>query len=247
MARWVAGMDGCRGRWATALLDLDDPGRHAVRLVAGPADVLDGPEAPLAVGIDIPIGLPDRVGRGRSADRAARAFLGRHASVFPVPGRAAVYAADYDEAKRLSRETSDPPFAPSIQLWNILRYIRQVDGLLRARPALADRLHEVHPEVAFHRLNGDRALDAPKKGPRRAEGLAQRRRLLLAEGLPAALVAARHPGVAADDHLDSLAALVVARDLVAGRAMPLPDPFERDAHGLPVVIWAPAPREAVPT
>lgn len=242
MARWIAGMDGCRGRWATALLDLDDPSAHAMRLVATPEAVLDGPEAPLAVGIDIPIGLPERVGRGRSADLAARAFLGRHASVFPVPGRAAVYAETYDEAKRLSRETTDPPFAPSIQLWNILPYVRQVDALLRRRPELAARLHEVHPEVAFHRINGDRPLYAAKKGARRAEGLAQRRRLLLAEGLPAALVEGRVAGIPADDHLDALAALVVARDLVAGRAMPLPDPYERDAHGLPVVIWAPGAR-----
>jgi predicted RNase H-like nuclease len=34
----------------------------------------------------------------------------------------------------------------------------------------------------------------------------------------------------------------VARDISLGQAVPLPDPPERDAFGLPVVIWAPAPR-----
>jgi predicted RNase H-like nuclease len=206
-------------------------------------DLLDGPEAPACIGIDVPIGLPDRVsGGGRSADRAARALLGAgRSSVFPVPPRPAVYAASYDAAKALSRAGSAPPFAPSIQCWNILRYVREVDDLLRGRPDLAARLHEVHPEVAFFRLNGDRRLSAGKKGPARAEGLAERRALLIAAGLPAALVGSRpSPGVGADDHLDAMAALVVARDIVAGRAEPLPKVIERDSYGLPIVIWAPA-------
>ena len=242
MARWVAGLDGCRGAWAGALIDLDDPGRWRCALFPRIADLLDGEEAPGTVGIDVPIGLPDRVsGGGRSADRAARAFLGTgRASVFPVPPRAAVYAESYAAAKALSRAHSDPPFAPSIQCWNILRYVREADALLRARPDLRDRLHEVHPEVAFFRLNGERRLSAGKKGPARATGLAERRALLAAAGLPEAMIAARPPGVAADDHLDALAALLVARDIAGGRAEPLPQTVERDSYDLPIVIWAPA-------
>ena len=96
MARWIAGMDGCRGEWAVAFLDLDAPGRHRLARLPDVEAVLDAPAAPVRIGIDIPIGLPERVGRGgRSADVAARAFLGRgRASVFPLPGRAAVYAPD---------------------------------------------------------------------------------------------------------------------------------------------------------
>lgn len=243
MPRWIAGLDGCRGAWAGVLLDLDAPGRHRSALFATVEDVLDGPEAPAVVGIDVPIGLPDRVvDKGRPADRAARLFLGSgRSSVFPVPPRAAVYAADYDGAKALSRAYSDPPFAPSIQCWNILRSVRSVDTLLRARPGLRPRIHEVHPEVAFFRLNGDRRLEAGKKGPRRQEGLAERRDLLIGAGLPEALVHSPPPrGVGQDDHLDAMAALVVARDIAAGRAVPLPAAIEHDAHGLPIVIWAPA-------
>ncbi|CAO4142052.1 NUDIX hydrolase [Methylorubrum thiocyanatum] len=244
MTRWVAGLDGCRGAWAGALIDLDDPARWRCGLFPRIVDVLDGPEAPVCAGIDVPIGLPDRVsGGGRAADQAARAFLGAgRASVFPVPPRAAVYAASYDEAKALSRAGSEPPFAPSIQCWNILRYVREADDVLRARPDLAARLHEVHPEVAFFRLNGERRLTAGKKGPARAEGLSARRALLIAAGLPEALVgSAPPPGVGADDHLDAMAALVVARDIAEGRAEPLPKAIERDSYGLPIVIWAPAP------
>ncbi|GJE18350.1 DUF429 domain-containing protein [Methylobacterium marchantiae] len=243
MTRWIAGLDGCRGAWAGTLLDLDDPGRYRAALFARVADLLDGPEAPVCVGIDVPIGLPDRVeGSGRVADRAARAYLaGGRSSVFPVPPRAAIHAGSYEEAKALSRAASAPPFAPSIQCWNITRYIREVDDLLLSRPPLRERVYEVHPEVAFRRLNGDRPLAFPKKGPGRQEGLAERRALLRDTGLPSSLVDEGRPrGVGADDHLDALAALVVARDIVLGSAVPMPDPPGRDSHGLPIVIWAPA-------
>ncbi|UMY17515.1 DUF429 domain-containing protein [Methylobacterium organophilum] len=244
MARWIAGLDGCRGAWAGVLLDLDAPERFRVARFAQVAEVLDGAEAPIVVGIDVPIGLPARTASGRSADRAARLLLGKsRSSVFPVPPRSAVEAGSYEEAKRLARLASDPPRAFSIQCWNILPYIRTVDALLRARPELRARLYEVHPEVAFFRLNGDRALAASKK---RAEGAEQRRGLLREAGLPKALVAsAPPPGIGRDDHLDALAGLVVARDIAEGRATRLPPEQEHDSHGLPVVIWAPARRGAV--
>lgn len=242
MARWIAGLDGCRGAWAGALLDLDDPDRHRCALFPDVTALLDAPEQPLVIGIDVPIGLPDRIlGGGRAADRAARAKLGpARSSVFPMPPRAAVYAADYEAAKAASRAFSDPPFAPSIQGYNIFRYVRAVDTLLRARPELCRRVYEVHPEVAFHALNGDRPLGLPKKGRDARLGLDRRRALLAAAGLPSALIDSRVKGIPADDHLDALAALVVASDILAGRARPLPDPPAQDGHGLPVVIWAPA-------
>ncbi|MCE4222536.1 DUF429 domain-containing protein [Methylobacterium sp. C25] len=242
MPCWIAGLDGCRGAWAGVLLDLDAPESFRAERFTTVADLLDAPEAPAVVGIDVPIGLPDKmIGSGRTADRAARALLGaQRSSVFPVPPRSAVHAPDYETAKALSRAHSDPPFAPSIQCWNILRYVREVDRLLLQRPECRRRLHEVHPEVAFFRLNGDRRLQAGKKGPHRQEGLEDRRRLLIGAGLPEALVRSDPPrGVGRDDHIDAMAALIVARDIALGHALPLPATIERDAYGLPIVIWAP--------
>ncbi|GEP10774.1 hypothetical protein MMMDOFMJ_0269 [Methylobacterium gnaphalii] len=68
MARWIAGLDGCRGAWAGVLLDLDAPERfRAARFDTGET-LRDGPQAPVVAGIDVPIGLPDRiVGKGRTA------------------------------------------------------------------------------------------------------------------------------------------------------------------------------------
>ena len=93
-----------------------------------------------------------------------RPLLGaRQSSVFSVPSRAAIYAADYGEACRIAQATSEPPRKVSKQLFNIAPKIREVDEALRATLERARRVFEVHPELAFWRLNGERALTEPKK------------------------------------------------------------------------------------
>jgi predicted RNase H-like nuclease len=118
---------------------------------------------------------------------------------------------------------------------------RDVDACLRAEPAAAPRVFEVHPELAFWRLNSARALAEPKKVKGRCHepGLALRRRLLVAAGLPTAVVHSEPPsGAGQDDLLDALACAVMARRIQAGEARPFPDPPERDPFGLPMAIWA---------
>ena len=91
------------------------------------------------------------------------------------------------------------------------------------------------------RLNGERALDEPKKVKSRPyePGLALRRDLLIAAGLPRDIVEAEPPkGAAADDLLDALACAVIARRIRAGVAKPFPDPPPIDSFGLPMAIWA---------
>src|SRR5947209_17461626 len=154
----LAGVDGCPGGWVAAFV------RGAeVRIEVLPrfADVLA--EKPAIIAVDIPIGLPERAGQGgRAAEKAVRPLLGpRQSSVFSVPSRAAVYAASYAEACATALATSDPPRKVSKQLFNIAPKIREVDAVLRSDPALARRVFEVHPELAFWRLNGDSALSEP--------------------------------------------------------------------------------------
>jgi predicted RNase H-like nuclease len=129
----------------------------------------------------------------------------------------------------------------SKQLYMIAPKIREVDALLRAEPAYVARVHEVHPELAFWRLNGGRALDQPKKvkGLCHEPGLTLRRNLLIAAGLPETLVTAAPPkGAGADDLLDALACAAIARRIFAGTARPFPNPPGRDGYDLPVAIWA---------
>ncbi len=239
---WLAGVDGCPGGWIAAFVRRGNGAGH-VEVFSRFADVLAAPHAPLVVAVDIPIGLPERTGAGgRAAENAVRPLLGaRQSSVFSVPARAAIYEKDYASACRLAQATSDPPRKVSKQLFHIAPRIREVDEILRTDPAAAARVYEVHPELAFWRLNGERALTEPKKvkGRPYLPGVDLRRRLLLAANLPDALVHARPPsGAAEDDLVDALACAAVARRLHAGQALPFPDPPPRDAHGLPMAIWA---------
>jgi len=239
---WLAGVDGCPGGWIVAFLRPEgDEARIAV--MSRFADVLAAEEAPAVVAVDVPIGLPERAGPGgRAAENAVRPLLGaRQSSVFSVPSRAAVYAASYPDACQVALKTSDPPRRVSKQLFMLAPKIREVDAVLRAEPRPAARVFEVHPEVAFWRLNGERALDQPKKikGTCHGPGRVQRRGLLAAAGLPPAAVAALPPkGAGPDDLLDALACAAIARRIHRAVACPFPGDVPRDSFGLPMAIWA---------
>jgi predicted RNase H-like nuclease len=237
---WLAGIDGCPAGWIVAWWRPDGDevritvARHLAEVIA---------ERPAVVAIDIPIGLPERAGPGgRVAETLVRPMLGaRQSSVFSVPSRAAVYAPDYATACATALATSDPPRKVSRQLYMLAPKIREMDALLRADPGLVATVFEVHPELAFWRLNGERALAEPKKVKSRCyePGLALRRALLVAAGLPQAVVNGAPPkGAGPDDLLDALACAAIARRIMAGTARPFPDPPPRDAFGLPMAIWA---------
>lgn len=239
---WLAGVDGCRNAWVAAFVrPAGDEIR--VRVIAQFAEILAAPERPAIVAIDMPIGLPERIGpAGRGPESAVRPLLGqRQSSVFSVPSRPAIYAADYREACRVALESSDPPRKVSRQLFMIATKIREVDTVLRADAEATSRVFEVHPEVAFWRLNGARPLDQPKKVRSRPyePGLALRRRLLVEAGIPERVACAAPPrGAGPDDLVDALACATIARRIHQGDARPFPQTYGRDAFGLPMAIWA---------
>lgn len=236
---WLAGIDGCRAGWVVALVRPDGP-ELRLRVLRHMDEVAALPEGPAIVAIDMPIGLPERCGvGGRAAENVVRPLLGRRQSaVFSVPSRAAAYAGSYGEACALAFATSDPPRKVSKQLFMIAPKIREVDAVLRADAALARRTFEVHPELAFWRLNDGRALSQPKKvkGRPYAPGLALRHGLLAGAGLVAPDTPL--PGAGPDDVLDALACAAIARRIHAGVARPFPNPPPCDAFGLPMAIWA---------
>jgi Protein of unknown function (DUF429) len=73
------GLDACRGKWLAVVLDegrFDD-----ARLASDAAALVSAWPDAAAIGVDIPIGLPETP--LREADRAAREFVGeRRSSVF---------------------------------------------------------------------------------------------------------------------------------------------------------------------
>lgn len=235
--REVYGVDGCPGGWAVVAVAAAGPPAPRV-FFAEALDALVATGATIAV--DIPIGLPDEtVGSGRPAEQAARPFLGpRQSSVFSIPGRAAVYAETYEEACRLALATSSPPRKVSRQGFAIFPKIRELDGLLT--PENQARIFETHAELAFWRLNGERAMPTAKrvKSVPTREGLAERIALLVRHGMPAAFFDARPPGIPLVDVVDAAALALIARRCAAGTAQPFPDPPAVDARGLRSAIWA---------
>ena len=171
----------------------------------------------------------------------------RQSSVFSIPSRAAVYACEepfttleawYEGHRRASdvaRQTSDPPRGVSIQAYGIFARSGELDAVLRADPALGERVIESHPELAFWRLNGGRAMSLPKKMKGRVNppGMEERKALLASHGIDRTLLDARPPpGAGEDDLLDAAAMLLIAARHARGETRPFPDPPGRDDHGI---------------
>ena len=240
---WVAGVDGCRAGWIAALMKVGNPLFARILVAPTLAAIVDAPERPAVIAVDMPIGLPERTkGSGREPEQLIRPLLGqRQSSVFAIPSRQAVYAQDYGEACLLALATSDPPRKVSRQGFGIFPKIREIDALLCARPELADQVFEVHPELAFWALNGRRALEQPKKvkGVPYEPGMRLRRALLKESGLLAdGIINSPSPkGAAADDLLDALAGLTLALDPATGGGQSFPHPPGPAAHGPPAPPW----------
>lgn len=237
----VAGVDGCPAGWIAVLRDT--AGGAPAKVVVTPRFTDLVALDPAVIAVDMPIGLPERIGPGgRGPETALRPHLGdRQSSVFSVPSRAAVYAADYGEACRLAAATSDPPRKVSKQAFFLFPKIREIDGLLRAEEGLRRRIFESHPEGVFMTLNAGMALPEPKKVKGRCwpPGMALRRTLLAASGVTDDLLAVPTPrGAGEDDLLDAIACSVTAGRILRGEARSFPDAPGSDAFGLPVAIWA---------
>jgi predicted RNase H-like nuclease len=166
----VAGVDGCRGGW----LCVDEfDGVLGGHIFESLAELLDSLPTASIVAIDIPIGLPDS--GERQCDPVARKLLRapRASSVFPAPIQAVVSEIDYQVACRKHREIDGR--ALSRQAFAILPKIHEVNVLLGDRPALQDRVREIHPEVCFAVWNNGIAMQHRKSDPL---GGAERERLI---------------------------------------------------------------------
>jgi len=245
---WIAGVDGCREGWIMARQALNSPQCIDIAIHRSFATILDVADPPMIVAVDMPIGLPEKIGEGgRGPEKIVRSFLGRRkSSVFSVPSRSAVYSECYLVACLRASVTSDPPRKISRQAFMLFPKIREIDHLLRDHSGNVDppwrkRVFEVHPEFAFCRLNYENPLSYAKKARKGSEwpGRSERIAILRSAGIPEDALGRRPPpGAAMDDMLDALVALCVARRIREGSARCFPERFAYDAFGLPIAIWA---------
>jgi predicted RNase H-like nuclease len=240
--RDIVGVDGCRAGWLVVWLPAGRLSKAKVTIEATFAQVLTAAGGNAFVAVDMPIGLPERSGRGgRDCDVAARANLGaRQSSLFAVPARAAVYAEDYASACQVALAHSDPPRQVSKQCFHLFPKIREVDGIMTAD--LQSRVVECHPELAFWRLNGGHPLALPKKvkSQNYLPGLQLRQTLLRNAGFSPDLLekpptVRAHAGL--DDLLDACACAASALRIAAGDGRCFPSRPQRDAKGLRMEIW----------
>lgn len=251
----VAGVDGCPGGWVAVIRELDGEAARTVltiRIIHLTA-LIDGPDSPSVIALDMPIGLPDRVPLpGRAPERLVRPLLGgRQSSVFSIPSRSTVYAGvdeavpeaeRYQNACAVARATSDGGKAVAKQAFHLFSKMVEIDRLLRAEPALREVFFESHPEVALRTMAGA-PLTEPKKvkGTPYPPGLELRRKTLLEQGLEEETIAAERAKalrVGPDDLIDAAALSWTAARIARGLAVSYPSPPERDGEGLPIAIWA---------
>ncbi|NIR46796.1 MAG: DUF429 domain-containing protein [Gemmatimonadetes bacterium] len=233
-------MDGCRAGWVVVLVELGDS-RQVVsercRIVPNFQRVIELPESPRFVGVDIPIGLPViAVPGGRACDREARRLLGRKrgSSVFSPPVRAALAADSYERAVQLNRASSKHSIGLSRQVYGLLPKLREVHDAMN--PDLQLRIREVHPELSFAAMNDGE----PMTGSKKTKAGREDRLRLLEKWFPdvrGALETTTGEEVDRDDIVDAYAAAWSARRMATGKARYLPQQPELDSRGLRMGIW----------
>lgn len=223
------GIDGARGGWVCAAF------RDKELTLAFVPSISD-----LAIAsrdrvlVDMPIGFPQT--GPRVCDREAATFLGpRRSTIFPVPCRAAVEARSYEEACERNAQLQGKKL--SLQLWNIVPKMRELDLFLRGLPSAHDRVAEGHPEIAFACLSPADVPLAPKRSP---EGHEVRLRILsrvVGEGSGEAVrsfYGEHKPHIAIDDVIDAVA-LACFLETYAGQVIFFGD-GARDGYGAPLRI-----------
>ena len=240
------GVDGCKGGWFSVGFASD--GEPELKMFPKFDELAECYKAAKLILVDIPIGLPEGKG-GRQADKDARKRLtgNRKSSVFPTPTRHTVRSAwqfpkEYARAKEIELRYAGKGL--TIFAFSISPKIAEVDDFMLYRGDNASPpIREVHPEICFWALNGQKSMESSKKTK---EGIDDRLKVLrkVEPKSPNILELADSQFlkkyVAKDDILDALAAAVTARK---GYLEPrtLPESPPKDPKGLPMemVYWEP--------
>ena len=243
------GVDGCKAGWIG--VGLGDGGCWDVKACVDFSDMLAHFGDARVILVDMPIGLPeDGKPSFRACDEEARRELGeRKQSVFHVPSRRFVNAV-VDNPCWVHREAngwSNNQYGAGIsaQSFAITRKIGEVDATLSRRDTNAlPAIREVHPEVCFWALNGNKPMSKSKNG---LAGYCERLDTLRGcahdvddidvDAISKEIRCKYTKGqVADDDILDALALAITAKIVSQnpGRLGTLPENPPPDSKGLPM-------------
>jgi predicted RNase H-like nuclease len=214
---------------------IEQPLRVTARRCTTFREVLELPEKPVVLAVDMPIGLLDRpLPGGRSCDREARKLLGRPraSSVFTPPTRPGLAALAYRDITALNGT------GMSKEAFNILPKIREVDETVAASDQ--KRVFEAHPELAFSTLAGAPMRHNKKTPEGRRERVRLLRRIFGRAFHDPVRLRLEHgrANVAFDDVVDAYVLAHAAERIRRGSAVRLPATRPlRDKRGLRMEIW----------
>lgn len=228
------GVDGCRFGWFCVVIE----GDHAEpQLFANFNDVWKAHTDARLILVDMPIGLPGHGQPVRRADALARRLLGKKRStIFPPGVRDVLGAGSYAEACEANRLVTGKKI--SLQFWNLVPKIRDVDAVIQAEPQSLNVIRESHPELCFELAGGEQVTHSKKT----AEGVQERLGVLkdfisnCDELYERVLRETLRKDVARDDIVDAMMLAATAR-ASRGVLAPLPDPPDVDERGIPMAIW----------
>ena len=244
------GVDGCPDGWVAVGLGNGD--KPEIKVCGKFGDLLTHFGDACVILVDMPIGLQDGIERGgRACDMAARKALNtegikRGSSVFSAPSRQYLCEAarnswwsndDYNCANGWS--WCEQGVGISRQAFSITRKIVEVDEIMSSRDKNASpKVREVHPEVCFWALNGEKPMSNGKKDK---AGFEERHQIVsvFVPNVDGVLKKVRDnfavTQVANDDVLDALAAAITAQiGCQRGEFKTLPENPPTDSKGLPM-------------
>ncbi len=206
----AVGVDGWARGWVTVVLR--DGRYEAAAAFDHIKGVLEAYTDAAAIGVDIPIGLPEA--GHRACDLAARIFVGgRRSSVFLTPTRSVL------------RQPFTSGLGVTAQAYALRERILEVDAIARSAP----QLFEVHPEVSFAAMGRAPLRDYKKSWA----GMWHRLALLRGAGIELPADAGPAGKAGPDDLIDAAAAAWTAGRYANGEARCLPE----GAAGDEPVIW----------
>lgn len=225
----TAGIDGCKAGWLLIAFG-EQPLYKVLRTERQFLDALAEYDR---LFIDMPIGLEDDE-YTRRCDELLRKKLGKGyaASIFSPPIRPALHAPSYVEANLESFEYTGKKL--TVQTWNIVPKIRQLDSALQQHCSLKEKVFESHPELLFMNLN--HGMIYQKKNTKK--GIQHRLSLLKAletgagDFFRSIKEEYRRNEVAEDDIVDAMALAHAAKRSVEEGIKSFPENPERDAQGL---------------
>ena len=158
--KYIVGIDGCKYGWIAIKIDEDT--QFSITKHSDFMSIFKEYPSAEKYLVDMVIGLADE-NHPREVEILARQKLkpNRGSTVFTPPCRAAVYEKSYDDAKEKNKAILGKSF--SIQAWNIVPKMKEVDKFILENKDYKNRIFEAHPEVCFASLNNQIPMIFKKK------------------------------------------------------------------------------------